>query len=1444
MSRFLTAVTLLAALLMTGPAAAQDGNEPVVETDPAIPTVARPVTVYFNADQGNRGLADYDGAIYAHTGVFTDQSPNAWTCVKNYWPTDDQHTGNRSDTQLEQVSANRYKLEIEDIRAYYNDNDTGCSLGPNETIQTMNFVFRNADGSREGKTEGGGDIIVELGDPSPGVKASIEAPPVSAINPIVVNTDTTIAVLAVADTVQTDLQSFQLFVDGTEVASTTNDTLQYDLALNQPGRKDVRIEARGTDGSVARDSIYALRAAPTTEEPVPAGLEDGINYTSPTSATLVLQAPRKSFVHVIGEFSDWEVQPAYQMKRETNTASTGQDSTRYWIRINGLTSGEEVGFQYYVEGEIRIPDPYSEKVLSPNDQFISETTYPNLKPYPQGETEQLVSVLQPGQSEFDFSAFDRPEQKDLVIYELLVRDFIEAHNYQTMQDTLAYLDRLGVNAIELMPVSEFDGNESWGYNPSMHFATDKYYGPDEELKRFIDMAHQRGIAVILDVVYNHATGQSPLIRLFNQGTYGVPTEDNPWANPEARHPFNVFNDLNHESVFTKYWLDRANEYWLTEFNVDGFRFDLSKGFTQTNTNDVTAWSSYDQSRIDILQRMADEIWAVDDEAYVILEHFAEPSEEQALAAYRTDDGRSGMMLWNNMNRAYSQSAMGFIDASDFSSDLSNTYYRNRGLDIPNYITYMESHDEQWLMHRNREFGNSSGDYSVQNLDTALNRQKLVGAFFFTVPGPRMMWQFGELGYGWAPNECLKPGGSGDGECMASAPGRVAPKPIRWEYRDPNQSPNRVRLYKTWSALLNLRNANEVFTATDTQVDLRVGQGVAGRRIELQHPSMDAVVVGNFGVEARDVTADFPSSGTWYDYFTGRAVNIEAEEQDAPIPMAPGEFHIYTSEPVSFPEAGLVPYGVAAPPPPAPADLQSSADLDAGTISLSWTASSASDLTGYQIYRGTSASFDTTGARIATLGPEATSFTDDDVALDEVYYYRVVAQDNDGMRAATSAVEGVLYPQTVAVSASRTFGDGAAKEDYRLVALPGQVSRGLDATFEDEAGTSWQAFWDDGSAEDYLQKFDGSATFDFAPGRGFWVISSSEWTVTDDLPTVPLQERDAGAGTAIDLHSGWNIVSNPLDINVAWSRVESANGEGDLQPLWRFDGTFDQDTSFASAASGEAFYFNNQSDLDSLFIPYTATPASQAKSTDAPPVLALTAQAVESGASSTVEIGASKSASDGVGTEDIIGPPVEFAPVSLRVQASDDDASARQRSLVRSLRAAEAEGQSYDLTLRAEAGTTIRLTVDGAQSVATDEVRLVNRATGTTHDLRGESSIELTPESDVTPLTVLAGSEAFVESEQSKLVPDRLMLQPNYPNPFRQQTTLEYTLPEAGEVTLEVYDILGRRVRVLVSERQQPGVHRVQWDGRNSAGQPVASGLYIGRLAVDGQSKTRKMTLVR
>jgi len=196
---------------------------------------------------------------------------------------------------------------------------------------------------------------------------------------------------------------------------------------------------------------------------------------------------------------------------------------------------------------------------------------------------------------------------------------------------------------------------------------------------------------------------------------------------------------------------------------------------------------------------------------------------------------------------------------------------------------MESHDEQWLMFKNLTWGRESGSYNIKDLNTALNRMKLVGAFFFTIPGPKMMWQFEELGY--------------DEELTES--GRTDPKPIHWEYLN---NPNRLNLYKTYSALMKLRNENVVFTAKETNVSMSVATGVYGRRINLTHTSMKATIVGNFNVVNLTMQPKFQNTGMWYNYFNGDSLNVTDVNMN--IELTPGEFRIYTTKKLETPEAGI------------------------------------------------------------------------------------------------------------------------------------------------------------------------------------------------------------------------------------------------------------------------------------------------------------------------------------------------------------------------------------------------------------------------------------------------------------------------------------------------------------------------------------------------------------
>jgi len=547
-----------------------------------------------------------------------------------------------------------------------------------------------------------------------------------------------------------------------------------------------------------------------------------------------------------------------------------EDSVMYWLQIDGLDPATEYAFQYLIDGELRIADPYTHKILDPwNDPYITDDIYPNLKTYPVGKTAEIVSTFQTDTPTYvcQTENYVRPDQKNFVIYELLIRDFIARHDYRTLCDTLDYLANLGINAIELMPVSEFEGNSSWGYNPSFHLALDKYYGTPNDFRRFVDECHARGIAVIIDMVLNHVYGQSPLVRMYWNSALSRPAANSPWFNAVSPNPVYAWGyDFNHDSQHTKAYVDRVNKYWLTEYQIDGFRFDFTKGFTNTPGDG----SGYDASRISILQRMANEIRKVDQDAYIILEHFAANNEEKVLADY-------GMLLWGNANWNYGQSAMGYTSDSDFSWG----YYKTRGWDLPGLMTYMESHDEQRLMYKNLTWGNAAGSYDIQELQTALNRMKLVNAFFLTLPGPKMIWQFGELGY----------------DVSIDDPCRVCEKPILWNY---NQDLYRKNLYKTVAALLKLRCENDVFTNPQTNVQMSVSGD--GKRIILTG-SPNVIIIGNFGVTDLVLAPNFQHGGYWYDYFSGDS--LEVQNLTEPIALKPGEFHIYTDQRLETPEPGII-----------------------------------------------------------------------------------------------------------------------------------------------------------------------------------------------------------------------------------------------------------------------------------------------------------------------------------------------------------------------------------------------------------------------------------------------------------------------------------------------------------------------------------------------------------
>lgn len=808
-----------------------------VTTSPTVPTANDEITIYFDAT--GTDLDGYSGDVYAHTGVTINDLQ--WQNVIESWG------DNTTQPKLTHISGNQYELLITpNVYSFYN-------VASTETITGLNFVFRSTDGNTQTS-----DLFIPI------YEAGLNITFTQPANNSVYNLNETITITA-ETSINADLE---LFVDNVsqQTASATN-TITANYTFTASGTYTLKAVATSTTETKETEiSVYVK--TPTQNQTLPLNVTNGFNNNGDGTATFVLLAPNKTDVFLIGDFNNWEIDDTYQMYK---------DGEYFWITLNNLDANTEYAYQYLIDYNIKVADPYSEKILDPwNDKYISNTTYPNLKAYPENLTTGYVSTFKINNETYTWNITDfvRPAQDNLIIYELHVRDFTESDSYNEALTHLDYLATLGVNAIELMPINEFEGNDSWGYNPALYMALDKAYGTKNDFKKFVDACHERGIAVLADVVFNHSYGQSPLLQMYWNSALNKPAADNPWYNQDHNLVDNTSAhwgyDFNHESSYTTSFFNDVLSYWMTEYNVDGFRFDFTKGFSNTLYYGADNWASaYDATRIAILKNYADHVWNQNpsNKPYVIFEHLSENSEETELANY-------GIMLWGNMNYSYNQNTMGYSEGSD----VAWISYKQRGWNNPNVVGYMESHDEERLMYKNLQYGNSSGDYNVTDLNTALSRQELAGMFFFTIPGPKMIWQFGELGYDYS----------------IDYNDRVGRKPIKWDYVD---NVNRKQIYNTWSTLIEFKKQQPVFNSTDFTLNV---SGLT-KSITLEHTDMDVVLVGNFDVTSKTISPQFTQTGTWYEYFTGEEKNITSASTS--ITLNPGEYKLYSTVKLLDPRGG-------------------------------------------------------------------------------------------------------------------------------------------------------------------------------------------------------------------------------------------------------------------------------------------------------------------------------------------------------------------------------------------------------------------------------------------------------------------------------------------------------------------------------------------------------------
>ena len=415
------------------------------------------------------------------------------------------------------------------------------------------------------------------------------------------------------------------------------------------------------------------------------------------------------------------------------------------------------------------------------------------------------------------------------------------------------------------------------------------------MKEFVDLCHQNGIAVILDVALNHAFGRNPMDRMWMSDPdgdgWGGPAADNPYFNMVATHSYSVGNDFNHQQSRTQNYVKRVVKQWIQEFKIDGFRWDLTKGFTQNATGSDANTNAYQQDRVDVLKNYADYAWSLDPTHYAIFEHLGADNEEKEWANYRINETPSkGVMMWSEMTYAYSQLTSGYATGADISRIGSDSHTGFLGKRV---MGYPESHDKERLLYTAMTAGNGAGTASpVNNLNNALGRMSAIGASSLLVPGPKMIWHFADLGMQNSIYDCNNGTVNTEtdtttGDCKLN----TKPQP-QWTGNWPGVT-QRSKIYNDWAKMIELKVNEPVFEGNYT---ISPDANNVKQRIYIFDNTLPAtqlknvVVLCNFSVANLTMIPAFPYTGTWYNLMDNTSINVT--DVNAAIAINSGQFLVY------------------------------------------------------------------------------------------------------------------------------------------------------------------------------------------------------------------------------------------------------------------------------------------------------------------------------------------------------------------------------------------------------------------------------------------------------------------------------------------------------------------------------------------------------------------------
>lgn len=788
-----TILPLRAQIVTTTPEMLQQGSQGVV------------LTYHADSPLGNKGLmnlgSNFD--VYAHVGVITNKSAGEWAYVVTPWPnTGNQQTANTDKNRLTRIDTNTYTLTIGDINTYFGITDA------TEKVTSIALVFRNADGSKKGCCSNGEDVFVPVLADGFQIEMTSDHPD------RVIDQTTTITYTLMS----TQPATLSLSVNGTVFATQSNSTkLTSSYTFSAEGNYTVEGKAVA-DGTTLTRSTEVSWPSESLRQDYPGGIPKmGAVKNADGSVTFCIAAPGKVSGVLVGQWNDWEITDQQQMKYQDY-----QGNRYFWTTVSGLANDQWYGYYYLIDDKYKVADPYAHMVLDCYNDAGTRAAWKDGPRHP-GSNSPVAGIMlaayRGDMDEYTFSPFTIPNHDNLVVYEMLFRDFTgidgKALANGTVRKAIAkipYIKSLGFNAVELMPIMEFNGNNSWGYNTNFYMAPDKAYGSPTDYRDFIEECHKNGIAVILDIVFNQSDGLHPWYQLYD-------IDSNPFYNKTAPHAWSVLNDWNQgHALVQQQWTD-ALIYWMEKYNVDGFRFDLVKGLGD-NDSYGNGTDGYNQNRIDRMKRLHGVIKSVKPDGIHINELLAGAQEEIQL-------GLDGQLQWANVNNNSCQYAMGYNSSSQLSRFLS-TSDGNRPWGST--VSYAESHDEQRVAFKSEVYGKAP---VPDDADVRYNRLGALAVQMLMTPGPKMVWMFEELGN----SENTKDNADGSGG------NNTSPKIVDWRWLD---DPHKAFLKDTYAAVINMRMANPELvkqSATFNQTNVNMPT-YNGRSIRLTAGDKEAIAFVN------------------------------------------------------------------------------------------------------------------------------------------------------------------------------------------------------------------------------------------------------------------------------------------------------------------------------------------------------------------------------------------------------------------------------------------------------------------------------------------------------------------------------------------------------------------------------------------------------------------------